>query len=188
MTTFAMKAKTAALATAFVTALGLAFVTQSANAGSVKESGSWTATYEKKEALPVGNPENGHVLLMTRSTAQNTNTSGASGTAYMDGADVVVSEIADLDRGNGSHQGYAIKSASDGSTTAKFEGRVVTRMGPDEQPITTFSGKYTYVSGTGKFAGIEGAGSYSGKVISENQLQVDWEGWRSLDEATASAK
>ena len=128
MKTFAMKAKTAALATAFVTALGLAFVTQSANAGSVKESGSWTATYEKKEALPVGNPENGHVLLMTRSTAQNTNTSGASVTAYMDGADVVVSEIADLGR-----------MVDDASERVPFYGPFVKIAGGEGAPARFFA-------------------------------------------------
>jgi len=51
----------------------------------------------------------------------------------------------------------------DGSTTVvKVEGTTTATQGGK---ISLFKGTYTYVKGTGRYAGIKGGGSYTGKRV-----------------------
>src|SRR4051794_11842690 len=72
----------------------------------IRVGGTFTMTYTQQHPLPVADAE-GHVLLA--SEANGTNRSTGS-TAFLDGAEVRITEIADLVQGNGSHQGYDTKS------------------------------------------------------------------------------
>ena len=184
MKTFATKSKSAVLATAFLAALGVAFCLNGVAAGSGSPtSGSISATYVKKEAAPVGDPQMGHVVMLTMSKGKNANTSGGD---FLDGMELVNAEIADLDRGNGPHQGYVTFSNGADSAVAKWQGKVTTTLNPDKTPNSTFSGEWAYVSGSGKYAGLKGAGTYSGRITSEQTYEVNWKGSYSLG-GTAAA-
>ena len=64
-------------------------------------------------------------------------------------------------QGSGTHQGYAQYVFEDGSTyVAKYQG---TSKSADGGKTATFEGTFDYVSGTGRFEGIKGNGSYNGK-------------------------
>ena len=177
-------AKTAVLATAFLTALGVAFCLNGVSAGSEQAtSGSFSATYVKKEPAPVGNPEMGHVLMLTMSQGKNANTSGGD---FLDGMELVNVEIADLDRGNGPQQGYATFSNGADSATAKWQGKVTTTMNADNTPNSTFAGEWSYVAGSGRYAGLKGNGTYSGRITSEQTYEVNWKGTYSLGSTAAA--
>ena len=69
----------------------------------------------------------------------------------------------DYVNGSGLHSGYCMTTWKDGSTTVvKVEG---TTMATQGGKISLFEGTYTYVKGTGRYAGINGGGSYTGKRV-----------------------
>ena len=69
----------------------------------------------------------------------------------------------DYINGNGKHQGYSSTTFEDGSTKfSSFEGITKEVEGGKS---SLFEGTYTYIRGTGRFEGIEGSGSYTGKRI-----------------------
>jgi hypothetical protein len=61
----------------------------------------------------------------------------------------------------GSQKGYTVNLYKDGSSTVMaFEGRK-SKLGNESQ--NKFEGGWQFVSGTGRFAGIEGGGNYEGE-------------------------
>ncbi len=75
----------------------------------------------------------------------------------------------------GVHRGYVTTAFEDGSTTTyRYEGPTKQRL---EGRVGT--GIYTYVGGTGKFAGIKGAGSYRGTHHGKMSL-YSWHEWIAL--------
>jgi hypothetical protein len=54
----------------------------------------------------------------------------------------------------------------------------------DGQPMTSFSGTWKKLSGTGKYEGIQGQGTYSGHFTSQTEYVVDWRGQATLPAAS----
>ena len=161
-----------------ISALGaFGFAASAASAEQIKDSGSFEASYAKREMGPVPDQE-GHVLLLTESNGTSSNPGG-----LIDGFATTVHEIADLNQGNGTHQGYVIYTKGSDQEVVRFDGDVATTM-KDGKPNTTMKGKYVLVSGTGALAGIEGEGTYSGYFTSEDKFHVDWEGSRTQPNAS----
>jgi hypothetical protein len=68
----------------------------------------------------------------------------------------------DYTNGSGTFQGYNSVSFDDGSTKIfKAQGRTTAQTGG----VSTFEATYTYLKGTGRFEGIQGTGSFTGKRI-----------------------
>jgi hypothetical protein len=142
----------------------------------VRVGGTFTMTYSQQHPLPVADAE-GHIL--TANEAKGTNRS-TDPTAYMDGADVTIAELADLVQGNGSHQGYVTKSQNGEVVIAKYSGMIKTALGPDQKPVTTFAGTWTAVKGE------EGRGTYKGRMTGQTSYAVDWEG--EIDKTPVAAR
>jgi hypothetical protein len=68
--------------------------------------------------------------------------------------------IFDLTNGTGTSQTYAVITLEDKSTMINLNKTVVTAR---SDGTSTFEGTFTYIGGTGRFAGIQGTGSYTGK-------------------------
>ena len=69
----------------------------------------------------------------------------------------------DYIKGQGSHQGYSQLTFKDGSTNmVKYQG--TTTIAPGEK-LASIKGKGEYIKGTGRFKGIKGSVSYSGKLV-----------------------
>lgn len=141
---------------------------------AVPISGEAELTYSKRESFPVAGAES-HILAIGRTTGVNKNTGSAE---YFADADVVNVETADLNQGNGQHQGYYTAKKGADATTAKWQGTVTTVMGADKNPRTTFRGTWTYVHGAGRYKNIEGKGTYDGEFVAENRYVVRWKGER----------
>jgi hypothetical protein len=135
-------------------------------------SGVFTMKVGQQHALPVAD-QAGPILLLTQSSGTNRSTAPSR---HMDGAQVINREIADLTRGNGPHQGYITEIRGADTSVTRYQGKVVTTLGPDQQPRTSFEGTWTKLSGTGKYAGVSGAGSYKGRMTSATDYTVDYEG------------
>jgi len=70
-------------------------------------------------------------------------------------------ETLDFTNGSGPYQGYSLFTFEDGSTqVVKFQG--TSKMTKDGKK-SLFEGTYSYVRGSGRFEGIQGDGSYTGK-------------------------
>jgi hypothetical protein len=66
----------------------------------------------------------------------------------------------DLTNGTGLHQSYAVTTFEDKSTQVTLN-KGVTTAHPDG--TSAFEGTFTFIGGTGRFSGIKGGGSYTGK-------------------------
>jgi hypothetical protein len=135
-------------------------------------SGVFSMKVSQQQALPVATPAD-PVLLLTQSSGTNRNT-GKS--AYMDGAQVINREIADLTQGNGPHQGYITEILGADTTVTRWQGKVTTTLGPDQKPVTGFEGSWSKIKGTGQYQGVTGAGSYKGRMTSPTEYTVEWSG------------
>jgi hypothetical protein len=156
----------------------------SALAESVKESGSFDATYVKKDAQPIPD-QDGHMLSLSEVQGVSKNTGG---TGYLDGFSVNIRDVVDLVQGSGPQQGYVIYAKGSDQQVVKIDGMVTTTM-KDGQPNTTFKGKWTVVNAKGALAGVKGEGTYAGYFTAEDKYHVDWEGTRSgAKQAAADSK
>lgn len=152
--------------------IGLVLVFGQAYAEGGKVAGSASLSYNKQEAsLP--SSANGHMLVFGELTGTNKNMDGSG---YMDGAAVDNREVGQLFQGNGPHTGYYTMTKGTDSTTALWKGQVTTVLAEDGSPRTSFKGTWEYVNGAGKYAGIKGAGNYSGYFTSKTTYNVDWNG------------
>ena len=120
----------------------------------VNEKGRVVYHFVKTEVMQAGDVP-GHIIGIV----------DASGLVFPDTGEVATFSnkiILDLIKGTGSHQSYSVNTYEDGSTTVS-KGKGVTTAHSDG--TSTFEGTYTYIGGTGRFAGIKGGGSYTGKRL-----------------------
>jgi hypothetical protein len=89
---------------------------------------------------------------------------------------VTNADMGDLVQGNGTHLGYYVVSDKAGRATSRWSGKVSPTLAPDKTPHTTFAGTWTYVSGTGKYQGIRGGGTYQGHFSSPTEYTIEWKG------------
>ena len=118
----------------------------------VKEKGRTVYHFVKVEVMPVGNVP-GHVVGIV----------DARGLIFPDTGEVGTYSgkiIFDLTNGAGSPQSYWVTTFEDKSTIMTLNKAVTT---PRPDGTSTFEGTATYIGGTGRFAGIKGTTSFTGK-------------------------
>jgi len=77
----------------------------------------------------------------------------------------------DYTNGSGKHEGYGITTFEDGSThVSKVQG---TTKASEDGKISEFEGTFTFIGGSGRFEGIKGEGSYTGKRIAPLSVGAD---------------
>jgi hypothetical protein len=155
-----------------VPALTAATLASAPQSERTQVSGVFSMKVGQQHALPVAD-QAGPVLLLTQSAGTNRSTGSSE---YMDGAQVINHEIADLTQGNGPHQGYITEIKGADTSVSRYQGKVVTTLGPDQKPATSFEGTWTKASGTGKYKGASGGGKYKGRMLSPTEYTVEWSG------------
>lgn len=135
-------------------------------------SGVFSMKVGQQHALPVAD-QAGPILLLTQSAGTNRSTGSSE---YMDGSRVINREISDLTQGNGAHQGYITDIDGADTTVTRYTGKVATALSADREPATSFQGTWTKLSGTGKYEGVTGSGSYKGRMLSPTDYTVEWSG------------
>jgi hypothetical protein len=114
-----------------------------------------TCYLTKVEAMPVGDVE-GHVIIIFE----------RRGLAILENGEcaaVLIRGTADLTKHHGPFQSYAQWTYKDGSTNiSKSEANMA--ISPGEK-LPSFKGKGEWIKGTGKFQGIKGRFTFSGKYI-----------------------
>lgn len=135
-------------------------------------AGTFKLTYSQQHVAPLVDAP-GHMLALFEAKGTNQST-GA--TVYMDGAEVINTETLDLAQGTGLHQGY-VAFAKEGDTAyTKWSGKVTTTLDAAKAPVTTFTGSWKKVGGSGRYSSVTGSGTYKGKMNSKLDYTVDWEG------------
>jgi len=135
-------------------------------------SGKAKMTVIKKEVIPVGDTE-GHVLMLSEAQGSNTNTGDW---IFMDGAESISRTQLDLIKGSGIQSGYFIMSKDENQTIVKYKGSVKTVISPENKPLTSFEGTWTYYKCSGIYEGCQGQGEYRGKYISETEYIAEFNG------------
>lgn len=145
---------------------------------ALRVSGKFTMKYSQQHPLSITDAH-GPVLLANGAKGTNSSTGP---TDYMNGAVTTLVEIADLTQGNGTHQGY-VTFAKDGEKSLnRWNGRITTTLSAQNQPVTSFEGTWTKISGTGRYEGVSGNGRYKGRMLSPTDFAVIWEGELKLKE------
>ncbi len=131
--------------------------------GSVTQGGAQTYTVTCRETghlpkvhvIEVGDVS-GHILLVGETATVLSCDDGSVGT-------ISGKFTADMTQGSGKNQGYGLVSYEDGSTKwYKFQNTVT----PDPNGKTvSWGGTMEYIKGTGRFEGIQGSGSITGKRL-----------------------
>ncbi|MGH9929080.1 MAG: hypothetical protein ACREA9_07610 [Pyrinomonadaceae bacterium] len=131
-------------------------------------SGAFTVKVATQEVLPLS-AQGGDMLMLAESHDINKSAN------FMDGAKVVNKEVDALLQGSGPQHGYATFTKGDDQVEIKWSGNVSTVMA-NGQPQISFQGTWEQLKGTGKYQGIEGAGTYNGHYISQTDYVVNWVG------------
>jgi hypothetical protein len=135
-------------------------------------SGVYSMKYSQQHTSPVADAA-GPVLILNEAKGTNRNTGKSD---YMADSEVIIREIADLTQGNGPHQGYSIQATGRDTTVSRWQGKVVTKLGSDQKPSTSFGGTWATVSGGGRYKGATGSGTYRGRMLSPTEFTVEWSG------------
>ena len=135
-------------------------------------SGKSKMTYTKREVVPVGDVE-GHIFMLGDASGVNANTGKW---AFMDGAKARSVGTQELTKGNGPQTGYFILSKDGSETVVKNTGTIKTVLSPEGKPLTTMSGEWKAVKGTGIYEGCTGQGTYQGSFTAENEYVVEFKG------------
>jgi hypothetical protein len=121
-------------------------------------------------AVPVGDVD-GHVMGVVRFTGL---------TFFANGTIAPHENVAtfDLTHGNGTHEGYVVHRFADGAISVeRYRGTVVVGERADRSIV---AGTFECTGGTGRFAGLEGGGSYRGErfggLAAGDHVYVDFTG------------
>lgn len=136
--------------------VSLVMVSAQAGAETIKLRAREVAVTNKVEVLEIGDVP-GHFIGIFDRVGLSTNLeTGEVGSRTTKGS-------FDYTKGTGTHDGYTAITYEDGSsTTAKFHGTA--RKDPEGEG-SSFEGEWTFVAGTGRYAGIKGEGTYKGRRL-----------------------
>ena len=152
----------------------LACVCLSALAGE-KMSGRAVFWATPPTTIPIGANEDGHVLLHTAERGAQMEFSGAD---WLKECSLLRTGTCDLVHRRGTCYGYQIWVAPNGDRlVAKYSGVVLPEAKSDKKPPDSILlGTWVYVKGSGMYAGVTGAGVYSGKYRSATEYELEWSG------------
>ena len=154
--------------------LSLPPVCPSALAGE-KLSGRGLFLVTPTTTIPVGSPEDDHVLRYASERGTQMEYTGAN---WLQGCSLLRTGSCDLNHGRGACFGYQIWVAPNGDRlVAKYSGVMLPdENGEKKPPETIMRGTWVFVKGSGQFADIVGAGVYRGRYVSPSEYLLEWSG------------
>ena len=130
----------------------LAAFTIAIQAGAETVKGRYVYHFFKVERIEVGDVP-GHLIGVADGRGLVSSDTGEVATQ-------LTKLLFDYTNGSGPFQAYNLISYEDGSTKiSKVQGRTTAQA----SGVSTFEGTYTFIKGTGRFEGIQGSASFSGK-------------------------
>ncbi|MDR8392402.1 hypothetical protein NC796_14710 [Aliifodinibius sp. S!AR15-10] len=128
-------------------------------------------------------PDNTRMVKVPGVSGQNLILAHFKGLVFLNNgeiAEVMGAETIHRPKGSGRYLGYEVLTFSDGSTImSKVEG---SNKPSEDGKSVQFEGTFTYIQGTGRFAGIEGSGELEGRsyIASGSGGYYDFEGTYSV--------
>jgi hypothetical protein len=147
----------------------LTILTMSFSYADAPVNGKFSTALVSQNVLPID--DRGHILRLAE--ASGTNKGG-----FLDGWTANNKEIDDLIQGNGTQSGHLVFSRGKENVAVEWQGLITTVLGENNQPMTSFNGKWSFTGGTGSNSGIQGRGTYKGYFTSETEYTVEWKGFR----------
>ncbi|MGD0626371.1 MAG: hypothetical protein ABSB32_16830 [Thermodesulfobacteriota bacterium] len=131
--------------------------------GSVTQAGAQTYTLKCRET---GHMPKVHVIEVGDVSGHILGVGEMAGVQSCDDGSVATNSskwMTDLTKGSGKSQSYGLATYEDGSTTWSKGINTVT-ANPDGK-TARWEGTFEYIKGTGRFEGIQGSGSWTGKRL-----------------------
>jgi hypothetical protein len=122
--------------------------------------------------------EEGHYLCLY--AFEGTNHSTGKDT-FMHHAYVTHCIFADAVERNGPIQGYTTMSGQEGTALLKWNGQWTTTRSADGSSVSVFEGLFRIVKGTGRYARIQGTGTFKGRMTTPIVQVEEWEGECSIE-------
>lgn len=137
-------------------------------------SGDISSTVTKRTVAM--SPHNtGQSFSITESTGSLKQNSGSN--RVLDGAQVTSVGTADVTKGNGVSTSWGAYTQPGGIAYLRASSEIKTTSGNDGKPLTTVSGKYEVVGGTGSLASLKGAGEFTVESTSPTTQTTHYSGW-----------
>ncbi|MCB2191936.1 MAG: hypothetical protein KQI62_10245 [Deltaproteobacteria bacterium] len=77
----------------------------------------------------------------------------------------------------GTIRGWNITTLPNGDKTyGQFQGKLEGKRGPDGKPMMLLHGTWKFVRGTGKWAGVQGSGTFKGRYLGKKIYTYDLDG------------
>ena len=112
----------------------------------------------------------GHMMMLTKATCTWSAPLDIGGVKTKTAIDVAIGEVHGA---SGSNHGYSVSTMDNGDkTTASYQGT----MQMNKDGSGTFKGTWKFSSGTGKFKGIKGSGTFTGTGAADGSATGDIEG------------
>jgi len=147
-------------------------VTPSLAQKKIKVAGEVITAYTIQHKIDVEDTK-GHSLYVLKSEGINKSTGENK---FMCGAETVYVAFGDYVMGNGPHVTYSKMSLNGDVVFSEAKGMTKTTLSSKGKPVTTVEGTMKMTKGTGQYEGIQGEGTYKGKLISSTILVYEWEG------------
>jgi len=138
---------------------------------AIAVSGEFTLTYVNPSVAKGTNARGASIFI---STARGTNRNTGAG-KYLSTARVVNVDTAAMLEGDGTHSGNATFAEGSNTLVKSFAGTTSTTM-VKGRPESTFRGRWRILRGTGRYAGVTGNGTYTGRFETETIYTVAWAG------------
>lgn len=124
----------------------------------------------------------GHMVMLSKATCTWSAPLDIDGVKTKSAIDVATAEAHGA---SGTQHGYSVSTMDNGDkTTASYSGTL--QMNKDGSG--TFKGTWKFTSGTGKFKGIRGTGTYTGSANADGSASGDIEGEYTLSAPAAKKK
>ena len=145
-----------------------------ASAERSEVSGDVFYTLSKRTAAVI--PHNtGQAVSITESTGSLKQKSGSN--RALDGAQVTSVGAADVTNGNGEGKSWGTFTQPGGSANIQALSQIKTTVGAEGKTVTTVTGKYELVGGTGSLANLKGAGEFTVDTTSPTTQTLHYTGW-----------
>lgn len=142
-------------------------------AEQIPDKGVLHLTMVKEEA--VTSPfNNGEMLTLSQATGKY---EAADEKNPLAGADISTVNFGDVTKGNGTVQIWTTLTKDGSASYTKAVAQVRTTKGADGKSITSVTGTYEKIGGTGRFANLKGSGTFTRKAISPTTYEVEIDGY-----------
>jgi hypothetical protein len=139
-------------------------------------TGSVSAYFRSRSMITIPD-QPGHTLMLGEAAGTQ-----QTSDPLWNNASLTYSAVTEMMNDEGTQRGYFVNSHANGDRDwGSFEGHVTTVSG-----ILTVEGTYQITGGSGTFSSVTGSGTFTTRLVSADQIEVNYEGTYQLAAAKAA--